>query len=54
MDKIKRLEREIEELENSMKKNPFGGLFDRAARKRAENRLKKLRKELEELTKKKK
>jgi len=50
-EKIKKLEKEIKELEQKLEKNHFGGLFDRNARKKDENRLKKLRKELERLQK---
>jgi hypothetical protein len=50
-DRIKKLENEIRELELKLKKDHFGTLFDRNARRKEENRLKKLRKELEKLKK---
>lgn len=52
MDKKAKLEKEIAELEKKMEKDHFGGLFDRTTQKRSMNRLQKLRKELENLTKK--
>jgi len=51
MEEIQKLEKEIAALENKLKKNPFGGLFDKGGRKRDENRLIKLRRELEQLKK---
>ena len=49
--KIKKLEREIKELETKLGKNRFGGLFDAAARRRDEKKLRRLQKELEHLLK---
>jgi len=49
MEEIQKLEKEIAALENKLKKNPFGGLFDKGGRKRDENRLIKLQRELEQL-----
>jgi len=51
MDRIRKLEREIEELEKKIQKDHFGSLFDPATRKKDEARLKKLKKELERLQK---
>jgi len=52
--KIIKLERQIKELEKKLSAGSFNALVDRKARKRDEDRLKKLSKELEELTKPKK
>ncbi|MBN2226791.1 MAG: hypothetical protein JW763_05455 [candidate division Zixibacteria bacterium] len=54
MEEIQKLEKEIAALENKLKKSPFGGLFDKGGRKRDENRLIKLQRELEQLKKGKK
>nr|MBN2277877.1 hypothetical protein [candidate division Zixibacteria bacterium] len=54
MDKIQKLELEIERLEEKMEKNHFGGLFNKDERKRDENKLRKLKRELEQLQKTKK
>jgi hypothetical protein len=54
MDRIKKLEKEIKNLEEKLSKSHFSGLVDRAARARDEKKLRKLQKELEDLKKKKK
>ena len=51
MDKIKKLEKQIEQLREQLEKNKFGGIFDRESRTRSEKKLRKLEKELEELKK---
>lgn len=53
-DKITKLERQIKELEKRLSGGHFSGLVDREGRKRDEDRLRKLMKELEELKKKEK
>ena len=52
MDRKAKLEKEVAELEKKMDKDHFGGLIDRGTHKRNMNRLQKLRKDLEALTKK--
>ena len=54
MTEKEKIEKEIEELEKQLEKNPFGGIFDKGGRKKQENKLKKLKKSLVELTKGKK
>jgi uncharacterized protein (UPF0335 family) len=53
MERIKRLEREISELEKKLDKDHFGELFNKEQHKKELNRLAKLKKELEKLTGKK-
>ena len=48
-DEIERLKKEIEQLEEIMEKDHFGGLFDKGREKKNYKRLKRLRKELKEL-----
>ena len=50
-DRIKKLEDDIKRLEEKLQKDHFGTLFDRNTRVKEENRLKKLRKEMEKLKK---
>ncbi len=52
MDEKEKLQKEIERLEEKLSKDHFGGLINQAGRRKDENRLKKLRKELEKLGKK--
>jgi hypothetical protein len=52
MNPREKLESEIKKLEALLEKDHFRGVVDLQSRKREENRLKKLRKELEELNKK--
>ncbi len=52
MDEKEKLQKEIERLEKKLTKDHFGGLVNQAGRRKDENRLKKLRKELEKLGKK--
>jgi hypothetical protein len=54
MDEKEKIEKEIERLEAKLSKDHFGGLMDKGGRRKDENRLIKLRKELEKLSKKKK
>jgi len=54
MSEIDGVKKEIEELEKQLEKNPFGGIFDKGGKKKLENKLKKLNKKLEELSKGKK
>lgn len=49
--KLEKLKRQIKEIETRLEKSNFRGLLDRNARRRDEDRLKKLRKELEKLSK---
>jgi hypothetical protein len=51
MDRIRKIERQIEELEKKLSSGRFDGLLDRGSRKRDEDRLRKLQKELEKLKK---
>ena len=51
MTEKEKIEEEIEVLENKIGKDHFGGLFDKSGRKRLENQLKKLKKQLAELSK---
>ena len=51
--KITKLERQIKEVEKRLVSGSFKGLVDRNARKRDEDKLKKLNKELDKLKKKK-
>jgi len=51
MGEKERLEKEIEKLEKKMSQDHFGGLLNKAGRKKDEKRLNKLRKELAKLTK---
>jgi len=53
MDEKEKLEKEIANLEKKLEKDHFGGLFDKNARKKDENRLRKLKKELEKIVKEK-
>ena len=46
---IEKLREEIAELEKTMEKDHFGGLFDKARQDKNYNRLKKLKKELKKL-----
>lgn len=50
MDEKEKLQKEIERLEKKISNDHFGGLVNKAGRRKDENRLKKLRKELEKLT----
>ena len=52
MDEKEKLQKEIERLEERLSKDHFGGLVNQAGRRKDENRLFKLRKELEKLGKK--
>ncbi len=52
-EQIEKLKKEIEKLEANLKKDHFGGVVDPGGRKKNENRLKKLRKELAGLLDKK-
>ncbi len=54
MDRIEKLEKDIGRLEDKLSRDHFGGLIDKASRRRDENKLRKLKKELEELTAKNK
>jgi hypothetical protein len=54
MTEKERIEKEIEELEKKLQNDHFGGIFDKGGRKKQENKLKKLKKSLAELTKNKK
>ena len=54
MDEKEKLQKDIEKLEEKLSKDHFGGLINKAGRKKDEKRLNKLRKELEKLTKKSK
>jgi len=51
VEERQKLEGEIRKLEEKLQKDHFGSLFNRNARKKEENRLKKLRKQLERLNK---
>ena len=51
--KITKLERQVKEIEKRLASGNFKGLVDRNARKRDEDKLKKLIKELDKLKKKK-
>ena len=51
MDRIKKIERQIEELEKKLSGGRFEGLLNRDNRKRDEDRLRKLQKELDKLKK---
>jgi len=54
MEKIEKLENEIERLAEKIEKDHFGGLFNKDERRRIENKIKKLKKELEQIKKAKK
>jgi len=49
-----KIQKEIERLEERLSKDHFGGVVNQAGRRKDENRLNKLRKELEKLGKKSK
>ncbi len=51
MSKIEKIKRQIKELETRLEKSNFRGVIDRNIIRRDEDRLKKLRKELEKLEK---
>lgn len=53
MDAMEKLEKEIADLEKRLEKDHFGGLVNKDQRRKNENRLNKLRKELEKLKKEK-
>jgi len=52
-DKVEKLKEEIARLEEMMEKDHFGGLVDKARQDKNYRRLKKLRKELNQLEEKK-
>lgn len=54
MDAREKLEKEIADLEKRLEKDHFGGLINKDQRRKNENRLNKLRKELEKLNNEKK
>ena len=54
MDARQKLEKEIEALEKRLEKDHFGGLINKDQRRKNENRLNKLKKELEKLKKEEK
>lgn len=51
MEPREKLEKEIADLEKKLAKDHFGGIVDRAGRKKKEDHLRKLKKELEKLIK---
>ena len=51
MSKIEKLKRQIKEIEKRLEKSGFRGIVDKNVTRRDEDRLKKLRKELENLEK---
>ena len=51
MEPREKLEKEIAELEKTLSKDHFGGVVDKAGRRKKEDRLNKLKKELEKLIK---
>ncbi len=53
ISKITKLERQIKEVERRLSGGSFNALVDRKSRKRDEDKLRKLTKELDELKKKK-
>jgi len=54
MSEIEKIEKEIAELEKKLAKDHFGAIVDQTSRRREENRLKKLRRELSKLQMEKK